>query len=64
VFVERGGKLLTPPSGLGLLPGVLRRSLIDEGRAEEAELRLEDLEQGFFIGNALRGLIPAKLLGQ
>jgi para-aminobenzoate synthetase/4-amino-4-deoxychorismate lyase len=64
VFVERGGRLLTPPLALGLLPGVLRRSLIDEGRAEEAELRLEDLEQGFFIGNALRGLIPAKLLGQ
>ena len=62
VFVERGGKLLTPPAALGLLPGVLRRSLIDQGRAVEAELRLDDLEAGFFIGNALRGLIPARLL--
>jgi para-aminobenzoate synthetase / 4-amino-4-deoxychorismate lyase len=61
IFVERGGKLLTPPAALGLLPGVLRRHLIDSGRAEEAELRLEDLEHGFLIGNAVRGLIPARL---
>jgi para-aminobenzoate synthetase/4-amino-4-deoxychorismate lyase len=62
LFVERGGKLLTPPEGLGLLPGVLRRALIDEGRAVEAELTLDDLAQGFLIGNALRGLSKAKLL--
>jgi para-aminobenzoate synthetase/4-amino-4-deoxychorismate lyase len=62
LFVERDGKLLTPPARLGLLPGVLRASLLAEGRAEEAELRLDDLAQGFFIGNALRGLIPARLL--
>ena len=59
---EREGKLVTPPAALGLLPGVLRRSLIEEGRAAEAELRPEDLQNGFFIGNALRGLMPARLL--
>lgn len=62
IFVERDGVLLTPPAALGLLPGVLRRSLIDEGRAVEAELVLEDLSGGFLIGNALRGLMPAVLL--
>jgi para-aminobenzoate synthetase/4-amino-4-deoxychorismate lyase len=61
LFVERGGKLLTPPAGLGLLPGVLRGELLAEGRAEEAELTLADLANGFFIGNALRGLIAARL---
>ena len=61
VFVERDGKLLTPPAALGLLPGVLRRQLLDEGRAEEAELTLDDLAQGFFIGNATRGLLSAML---
>ena len=61
IFVERDGRLLTPPARLGLLPGVLRRSLIEEARAVEAELRLDDLERGFFIGNALRGLMPARL---
>jgi len=62
LFVERGGKLLTPPASLGLLPGVLRRSLLEQGRAEEAELTLDDLKDGFLIGNALRGLVPAVLL--
>lgn len=62
LFVERGGTLLTPPASLGLLPGVLRRSLIEEARAVEAELTLEDLADGFFIGNALRGLMPARLV--
>ena len=32
------------------------------GLAREAELRLDDLGNGFFIGNALRGLVPARLL--
>jgi para-aminobenzoate synthetase/4-amino-4-deoxychorismate lyase len=62
LFVERDGKLLTPPASLGLLPGVLRRSLIDSGRAVEAELTLADLAGGFLIGNALRGLMQARLL--
>jgi para-aminobenzoate synthetase/4-amino-4-deoxychorismate lyase len=61
LFVERDGKLLTPAASLGLLPGVLRRKLLDEGRAEEAELALDDLSGGFLIGNATRGLIPARL---
>ncbi|WP_338467097.1 aminodeoxychorismate synthase component I [Novosphingobium sp. ZN18A2] len=62
LFVRRDDKLLTPPLSLGLLPGVLRRSLIEEGRAEEADLRIDDLEGGFLIGNAVRGLMPARLL--
>ena len=39
LFVERGGMLLTPPLARGLLPGILRARLIEEGRAEEADLR-------------------------
>jgi para-aminobenzoate synthetase/4-amino-4-deoxychorismate lyase len=62
IFVERDGVLLTPPARLGLLPGVLRRSLLDTGRAREAELRLDDLATGFLVGNALRGLMTARLL--
>ena len=61
IFVERGGMLLTPPASLGLLAGVMRQSLIDEGKAREAELTLADLEDGFFLANALRGLMPARL---
>jgi len=62
VFLERDGKLLTPPGALGLLPGILRCELIEQGRAIEAELTLADLAGGFLIGNALRGLIPARLM--
>jgi para-aminobenzoate synthetase/4-amino-4-deoxychorismate lyase len=36
--------------------------MIEEGRAEEADLRAEDLEGGFFLGNAVRGLVRARLI--
>ena len=62
VFVERGAKLLTPPASAGLLPGILRRALLEDGRAEEAPLMVDDLAAGFFIGNAVRGLLPARLM--
>jgi para-aminobenzoate synthetase/4-amino-4-deoxychorismate lyase len=62
LFVERDSMLLTPPLTLGLLPGILRGELIEQGRAVEAELTLADLANGFFIGNALRGLLPARIM--
>jgi para-aminobenzoate synthetase/4-amino-4-deoxychorismate lyase len=61
LFVERDGKLLTPPLARALLPGVLREALIETGRAEEGDLRPEDLAKGFFVGNAVRGLVAARL---
>jgi len=61
LFVERGGILVTPPLARGLLPGVLRGRLIEEGRAAEGDLVEADLAQGFYIGNAVRGLVRARL---
>ena len=61
LFVERGGRLLTPPLSRGLLPGILRERLVESGEAEEADLTAADLADGFYIGNAVRGLIPAVL---
>ena len=61
LFVERDGILLTPPLSLGLLPGVLRRSLIEQSRAKETELTVADLAGGFWLGNAVRGLWRAEL---
>lgn len=61
IFVERGDKLVTPPLSRGLLPGILRRSLIEMGEAVEGDLRVHDLERGFFIGNASRGMVAATL---
>jgi para-aminobenzoate synthetase/4-amino-4-deoxychorismate lyase len=59
IFVERDGRFVTPPLSRGLLPGVLRAELIETGRAIEGDVTPDDLAAGFFIGNALRGLIPA-----
>ena len=61
VFVARSGKLLTPAEP-GLLPGVLREALIEEGKAVEADLIAADLTGDFWIGNALRGMIRARLV--
>jgi para-aminobenzoate synthetase/4-amino-4-deoxychorismate lyase len=61
LFVEKGGRLVTPPLARGLLPGVLRARLIEEGRAQEGDLVEADLSQGFFVGNAVRGLVRARL---
>lgn len=61
IFVERDGQYLTPPLAQGVLPGVLRAEMLEQGLASESRLRLEDLEQGLFVGNSLRGLMPATL---
>ena len=61
VFVPRDGRLLTPRGG-SLMPGILRERLIEMGQAFEGDVRQEDLEGGFLIGNSLRGLMPAKLV--
>jgi para-aminobenzoate synthetase/4-amino-4-deoxychorismate lyase len=59
LFVERDGVLLTPRLETGLLPSVLRRELIDTGEAHEADLTIDDLANGFYVGNSARGLIRA-----
>ncbi|MBL8530812.1 MAG: hypothetical protein JNK94_03680, partial [Hyphomonadaceae bacterium] len=49
------------PAARGLLPGVLRAEFLAAGRAREADVRVEDLQDGFLIGNAVRGLTPARV---
>ena len=62
LFVEMGGRLLTPPLSSGLLPGTLRVELIAEGKAEEQVLTLADLgsAEAIWLGNSVRGLIRAE----
>jgi para-aminobenzoate synthetase/4-amino-4-deoxychorismate lyase len=61
VFVERGGRLFTPPLTSGALPGVGRAAvLVDPAmRASEAVLRLEDVVEAdrVLLCNAVRGLV-------
>jgi 4-amino-4-deoxychorismate lyase len=64
VFADFGdGTLATPRLDCGLLPGVLRGELLDEGGVREAVFGFEELKsaRALFVGNSLRGLIPAKL---
>jgi para-aminobenzoate synthetase/4-amino-4-deoxychorismate lyase len=61
--VERGGELLTPPLDCGLLPGTLRRELLERGRLREAVLRPPDLRRArrIWLLNSLRGMVPVEL---
>jgi 4-amino-4-deoxychorismate lyase len=60
VFFDRGQGMRTPPLSCGLLPGVLRAGL----GCQEEVLMAEDLPNvRLWVGNALRGLIPAVWVG-
>ncbi len=63
LFIERDGRLLTPPLECGLLDGTLRRALFeDPERAVEARvLYPDDLRSAaaVYLGNSVRGLIRA-----
>lgn len=64
LFVEKNGQLFTPPLSAGLLPGVLRAEFIESGKAIEETLTVQDLTAAdkIYLGNSLRGLIPAALI--
>ena len=60
LFFDAGRGLCTPPRSAGLLPGVLRAELLALGRCREAALAARDLPKvRLWLGNSLRGLIPA-----
>lgn len=65
VFVELDdGMLATPSLACGLLQGVMRDALLQEGKAVEQVLRPHALRhRRLFVGNSLRGLIEARLVG-
>lgn len=60
---DGGASLATPRLDCGLLAGVLRAEMLENGKAEEAVFSLEDLRaaKAVFVGNSLRGLIRAVL---
>jgi para-aminobenzoate synthetase/4-amino-4-deoxychorismate lyase len=62
VFIQKAGRLLTPPIMCGLLPGIQRRHILaSDPNAAEQILMLEDLRQAdrIYLCNAVRGLRPA-----
>jgi len=62
LFIEKNGKILTPPLSSGLLPGIMRAFLIRSLKAKEQTLRLKDLRSAdrVFICNSVRGLIEVR----
>ncbi|MDD3619804.1 MAG: chorismate-binding protein [Desulfobulbaceae bacterium] len=63
IFVRRGGRLLTPPVGCGLLAGTFRRYLLDRGLAVERILSREDVHgaDAVYIGNSVTGLVQVRV---
>jgi len=64
IAVQIEGQWLTPRLQAGLLPGVYREELLQEGRLREAQLMKSDLKraQALAFFNSLRGWCPASLL--
>jgi para-aminobenzoate synthetase/4-amino-4-deoxychorismate lyase len=57
------GRWWTPPLSCGMLPGVMRASLLDQGTLAERVLHLRDLEhaEGLALVNSVRGWIDVTL---
>lgn len=55
--------MLTPSLDCGLLAGVLRAEMLQAGKAREAKVLAEDIDNAnaLFVGNSLRGLVKARL---
>ncbi len=64
VAVKLNGRWLTPPLSAGLLPGVMRQSLLDAGQLQEAHIHLDDLPHAtaFALINSVRGWVPVELV--
>ncbi|MCI5167060.1 MAG: aminodeoxychorismate synthase, component I, partial [Candidatus Electrothrix sp. GM3_4] len=60
---KKNAILLTPPAGCGLLAGTYRRMLLEQGKAVEQVLRVEDLvnAEELYVANSVRGLVPVRL---
>ncbi len=62
LVLKIAGQYVTPPVDSGLLPGVFRQTLLDQGIVKEAILRKEDLKKAdeiWFI-NAVRGWVKVE----
>lgn len=62
LFLVLDGRVLTPPVKSGLLPGVARAWVLEQGTAEEAVLYPEDLArcEETFVTNSLMGVMPVR----
>jgi 4-amino-4-deoxychorismate lyase len=66
LFLVRRGEVLTPPASSGLLPGILRRCLLERLGVKEQTLYPEDLStcDELFLSNSLMGIMPVRSVGK
>ena len=66
IFLQQNGKLVTPPVSCGLLPGVLRKYLLQQypELVVEKTFTRKDIERAdaFYVGNSVRGLVKVKIV--
>lgn len=64
IVLKIAGKLYTPPTSLGILPGIYRQHLLETGQVEEKVLTVPDLDQAETIYgcNAVRGLYELEVI--
>lgn len=65
IFLQKEGKLITPPISCGLLPGVFRKHLLQSypDLVQEKSFTRKDVEQAeaLYVGNSVRGLVRVAL---
>ncbi|WP_158409178.1 chorismate-binding protein [Fimbriimonas ginsengisoli] len=63
VLIQLGDHLLTPHPDCGCLPGITVRTLVDNGQAEYAEIRVGDLKEAkaIYFANSVTGVLPVEL---
>jgi para-aminobenzoate synthetase/4-amino-4-deoxychorismate lyase len=64
LIVSLGGILYTPPVSSGLLPGCLRRDLVERGEVIEQIITIEELKgaESVYLANSLRGTWPVEVI--
>jgi para-aminobenzoate synthetase/4-amino-4-deoxychorismate lyase len=63
IFVVKSGLWLTPPVTDGVLPGILRQSLLETKTCIERQICIDDLMSAdeMYLGNSVRGLRRVRL---
>lgn len=66
IFFVKQGKLYTPDTRCGLLPGILREYICETQHVEEAIIYPEDLKEyeECFVTNSLMGIMPVRQVGE
>ncbi len=64
LVLKLDGRLVTPPLASGLLPGVMRQELLEQGTIEEQVLYPQDLQRAeeIWLINSVRGWLRAELI--